>query len=242
VRWIVGDIQGCAREFEELLRLIRFDPDGDELWCLGDLINRGPDSLAVLRLWKSVGGRSLIGNHEVNALLSYSGRRPRELELLEDLFRSPDADRLMGDLRRLPALIHLPAVGVGPDAWIVHAGLDPRWKDLHRTAERINSEPHDDDWLLSPDVRFATVVRCCTDNGRRSDHNGAPEDCPSPYRPWDALYSGSTLVVHGHWATRGFYRTSRTMGLDSGCVYGGSLTAWCQDEDRIVRIPSRQTR
>lgn len=241
MRWLVGDIQGCAREFEKLLRVIRFNAHEDELWCLGDLINRGPDSLEVLRIWRSIGGRALIGNHEINALLAVSGRRPRRLRTLDTLFQAPDADALVRQLRSLPVLVHLPAVERGPDVWIVHAGLDPRWTDLHQTAAILNAEAHDDDWLESPGVQFATGVRCCAENGARSEDSGPPKDCRPPYRPWDRFYKGENLVVHGHWATRGYYRRKRTMGLDSGCVYGGSLTAWCQDEDRIVQVRSRRS-
>ena len=71
-------------------------------------------------------------------------------------------------------------------------------------------------------------------------HKGMPEACPPPCLPWDSFYHGEALVVHGHWAARGYYRGARSMGLDSGCVYGGWLTAWCQEEDRIVRVKSRQ--
>lgn len=240
VRWVVGDIQGCAREFERLLEAIRFQPGQDELWCVGDLINRGPDSLAVLRLWQSVGGRAILGNHEIDALLSFSQTKPKKLKRLQDLFRAPDAEELLGALRNLPILVHFSSGGKGPDAWMVHAGLDPRWTNLAEIASRINESPHDDTWLQSEAVDFATNVRCCTRDGRRSDHTGPPEECPAPFRPWDSFYSGRTLVVHGHWAARGYYRGDHTMGLDSGCVYGGSLTAWCQEEDRIVQIPSKE--
>ena len=65
------------------------------------------------------------------------------------------------------------------------------------------------------------------------------QECPPGTRPWDAFYLGSTLIVHGHWGKRGAYRTDRVIGLDSGCVYGGRLTAWCQEEDRTVSVPSR---
>jgi bis(5'-nucleosyl)-tetraphosphatase (symmetrical) len=239
MRWVIGDIQGCAREFDELLSAIRFDPNRDELWCVGDLINRGPDSLATLRLWQSVGGRSLLGNHEINALLSYSGRRPKELTLLEDLFDAEDAELFMQMLRGLPVFAHLPPEGRGPDTWIVHAGLSPLWTDLDRVSERINGAVHDDDWLESPDVQFAVNVRCCTEAGERNGFTGHPDECVEPFVPWDSLYRGREFIVHGHWAMRGYYRTDRTMGLDSGCVYGGSLTAWCQEEDRIVQVPSR---
>jgi len=239
MRWVVGDIQGCALEFDELLKRIRFDPRHDELWCLGDLVNRGPDSLETLRLWRDVNGHGLLGNHDIYALLAGSRRRLRKADSLDSLYEAHDADELLARLRRLPVLHHLPGVAGCPSAWIVHAGVDPRWKNLHEVAERINSGPHDDDRLQDPDVVFATRVRCCAADGRRCGHSGPAEDCPAPFKPWDAFYGGETLVVHGHWARRGFYRGERTMGLDSGCVYGGELTAWCQEEDRIVRVRAR---
>ncbi len=239
MRWLVGDVQGCARELEDLLGAIRFDPGRDELWCLGDLINRGPDSLDVMRLWMDAGGRGVIGNHEVAALLAFSGARRRPLPDLRGLFAAPDAPELMIALRALPALVHLPSRGDGPDAWVVHAGIHPHWTDLKTTAAEIESSEHDDAWLRSKPVRYAVNVRCCTPTGKRSDHSGPPSECAPPYRPWDDFYRGKTLVVHGHWAARGYYRGERTMGLDSGCVWGGKLTAWCQEEDRIFQVPAR---
>lgn len=239
MRWLVGDIQGCARELEDLMRAIRFDPSRDELWCLGDLINRGPDSLETVRLWRKTGGRGIIGNHEVAALLAYSGARPKPLPDLKGLLEAPDAPELMTDLRALPAMVHLPSAGDGPDVYIVHAGLHPDWTDLAATVAAIEAGDHDDAWLRSKPVRHAVNVRCCTPSGKRSDHSGPPSECAPPYRPWDEFYRGETLVVHGHWAARGYYRGDRTMGLDSGCVWGGKLTAWCQDEDRIVQVPAR---
>jgi bis(5'-nucleosyl)-tetraphosphatase (symmetrical) len=242
MRWLVGDVQGCALELEDLLRAVRFDPGRDELWCVGDLVNRGPDSLATVRLWQAVGGRGVIGNHEVYALCARSGRWPRKRDTLQALYDAPDADALLGALRALPALAWLPGerdVGVH-DVWVVHAGVSPQWTDLHAVAARINPLPHDDDWLESDDVSFATRVRCCTPTGERHRHDRKPEDCPEGYPPWDSVYRGDALVVHGHWAFRGHYRGERTLGLDSGCVYGGPLTAWCQQEDRVVQVPSRQ--
>lgn len=241
MRWCTGDLQGCASEFERLLRAIDFDPARDELWCLGDLVNRGPDSLAALRLWRDVGGRGVIGNHDVYALLTRSGRWPRKRDTLEALFNAPDGDQLLARLRALPVLAHLPGPPEArvPDLWVVHAGLDPRWTDLHAVAKTANAGPHDDAWLESPTVSFATRVRCCTANGERSKFDRDPADCPPPYKPWDAHYRGPAMVAHGHWAWRGHYRGAHTIGLDSGCVYGGPLTAWCQEEDRIVQVPAR---
>jgi bis(5'-nucleosyl)-tetraphosphatase (symmetrical) len=239
MRWLVGDIQGCVREFERLLREIRFDPVEDELWCLGDLVNRGPHSLETLRLWRDVGGRGILGNHDVYALLARTGRMRRRPDTLDALMDSPEADDLLDRLRALPLLVHLPGpsgVAGAQDVWVVHAGLHPNWTDLHAIAARTNEAPHDDDWLRSDDVRYAIRVRCCAPSGELSKYTGPPADCPPPARPWDDFYGGETLVVHGHWAQRGYYRGKRTMGLDSGCVHGGPLTAWCQEEDRIVEV------
>lgn len=239
MRWVVGDVQGCARELDDLLRAIAFDPAQDELWCAGDLVNRGPDSLATVRLWRDLGGKAVIGNHEVYALCVRAGRWPRKGDTLDQFFAADDADALLGTLRELPLLVHLDASSGGRDAWVVHAGVHPQWADLHAVAAELNPLPHDDDWLGHEAVSFATRVRCCTEDGARSRYHLQPEGCPPPYRPWDALYRGETLIVHGHWASRGYYRGPRTIGLDSGCVYGGFLTAWCQEEDRVVQVPSR---
>jgi bis(5'-nucleosyl)-tetraphosphatase (symmetrical) len=240
VRWVVGDVQGCARELDDLVKWIRFDPQRDELWSLGDLINRGPDSLAVLRLWRDLGGRGLLGNHDIYALRAHAGREPRKGDTLEGLFGAADVEMLLARLREQPALIRLTGGDGVRAAWIVHAGLHPLWDDLDDVASRLDAAPHDDAWLTSPDVKFATRVRCCTADGKRCRQTGPPGACPPPHRPWDAFYRGPTLVVHGHWARRGAYRGPRTMGLDSGCVYGGVLTAWCQEEDRIAQVPSRE--
>jgi bis(5'-nucleosyl)-tetraphosphatase (symmetrical) len=240
VRWIVGDLQGCARELDALLEVIGFDERRDQLWSCGDLINRGPDSLATVRRWRELGGRGVIGNHELYALMVRSGRWPRKPDTLEPLFGAPDADDLLASLRALPALVLLPGHGEVGDVWLVHAGVHPQWKDLHAVAAALEAREHDDAWLTSDEVTFATRVRCCTETGERSKFDGKPEQCPPPFRPWDELYSGSARIVHGHWAWRGHYRGARTIGLDSGCVYGGPLTAWCMEEDRVVQVPSQR--
>lgn len=235
VRWIVGDLQGCARELDALLEAIEFNEHRDQLWSCGDLVNRGPDSLATVRRWRALGGRGVIGNHEIYALMVRSGRWPRKRDTLERLFSAPDADQLMASLRALPALAFLPSDGPG-GVWLVHAGVSPQWHDLHAIANELEAREHDDDWLLSDEVSFATKVRCCTATGERSRFDRAPADCPAPFRPWDEFYTGPSTIVHGHWAWRGHYRGARTIGLDSGCVYGGPLTAWCMEEDRIVQV------
>jgi len=236
VRWVVGDVHGCARELDRLLRRIRFDPQRDELWSIGDLVNTGPDSLAALRLWRDVGGRAVLGNHDIYALRAFGGSRARRDDTLDELFEAPDAGELLEALRAQPVLVFHAGSDTVPPVWLVHAGLHPQWHDLDRVARRLDTGPHDDDWLRAPWVGFATRVRCCTPDGEMSDDPGPPASCEPPYRPWDDFYRGPALVVHGHWAMRGAYRGPFSMSVDSGCVYGGSLTAWCHEEDRLVQI------
>ncbi len=238
MRWLVGDLQGCVEPFERLLEEIRFDPERDELWCVGDVVNRGPESAATARLWKDVGAHGVLGNHDVYAVLAGSGAWPRKRDTLDDLFSATDRDDLLDSLRRLPVMVHLPAPCDGAeDVWLVHAGVLPGWTDLERLAALLDTGQHDDAWLQSETVSAATRVRCCAPDGELSRETGPPDDCAEPYRSWDSYYRGETRIVHGHWAQRGYYRGERTTGLDSGCVYGGPLTAWCQDEDRIVQVP-----
>ena len=241
MRWIVGDLQGCARELEALLRRVDFDAERDELWCVGDLVNRGPDSLAALRLWRSVGGKGVLGNHEVYALSVRAGNWPRKNDTLQELFDAPDADELLDALRRLPLLAQLPGADGTPDHWLVHGGLRPSWTDLPAVAARINAEPHDQDWLEAPDTKFATRVRCVDDAGEMVRFPGRPSERPAGSHPWETRRhdpGDGSWVVHGHWAMRGHYisHDKRVVGLDSGCVYGGPLTAYCAETAEVVQI------
>jgi bis(5'-nucleosyl)-tetraphosphatase (symmetrical) len=242
MRWVVGDIHGCAREFGDLLDAIRFDGARDELWSAGDLVNTGPDSLEALRLWKDTGARAVIGNHDAYALLARAGRAERRTDRLDRLFAAEDCDALLAKLRACPAMKHFERESDPRGVWLVHAGVHPRWTDLHALCARLESQPHDDDWLATPEIAFLTRVRCCDGFGERARFTGRPQDAPPPFRAWDDFYTGEDLVVHGHWAMRGFYRGERTLGLDAACVYGGRLTAWCLDDERIESVPCRVPR
>ena len=242
MRWVVGDIHGCARELGDLLDEIRFDPGRDELWSVGDLVNTGPDSLGVLRIWRDAGGRSVIGNHDIHALRVRGGRIGRRNDRFDELFAARDCDALLAPLRAAPALVRLEREIAPQGVWLVHAGIHPLWNDLPALAARLEAQPHDDDWLQGDEVSYMTRVRCCDRFGDRLKFTGRPGDAPPPYREWDAFYTGVDLIVHGHWAMRGHYRGPKTMGLDSACVYGGHLTAWCVDDDRIESVPCRSAR
>lgn len=242
MRWVVGDIHGCAREFGDLLDEIRFDPAKDELWSVGDLVNTGPDSLEVLRLWKDVGGRAVLGNHDIYALLAHSGRVARRADRLDALFAEGDGAALLARLRTSSSLVRLERESEPRGVWLVHAGLHPLWRDLPSLAERLEAMPHDDDWLSGDELSYMTRVRCCDRFGERFRFAGRPEDAPEPFRAWDAFYAGDDLIAHGHWGRRGYYRGPKTMGLDSACVYGGHLTAWCLEDDRIESVRCRSPR
>lgn len=238
MRWFVGDIHGCARELDDLLGAIRFDPDSDELWLTGDLVNRGPDSAAALRLARDLGGHGVLGNHDLHALRSLAGEIAREPDdTLDDLRAAPDGGELLAFLATWPGLRLLPG-GPRGTLCLVHAGIHPRWSDLP-AAERDLAPALELARARDERIRFATLARCCTADGgrvRARDDGG----CEPPSLPWDAHYAGAPLVVHGHWAQRGLYRTERVLGLDSGCAWGGALTAWNAEEDRIVQVPARR--
>jgi bis(5'-nucleosyl)-tetraphosphatase (symmetrical) len=236
MRWVVGDIHGCARELDRLLGVIKFDPKRDELWSIGDLVNSGPDSSAALRLWIDAGGRGVLGNHDLYALQAYAGIRARQNDTLDELFGSPESGVMIAALDALPLIARFPAADGLPEVWLVHAGIPPGWTDFHGLEQKLNRRPRNAEWVESAEVAFATRARCCRPSGEIVDIPVPPESCPEGSLPWDQLYRGDALVVHGHWAHRGFYRTASTLGLDSGCVYGGKLTAWCREEDRIVQV------
>lgn len=238
MRWIVGDVHGCVRELDDLLKLIRFDPATDVLWSCGDLVNTGPESSQVLRLFRDVGGKTVLGNHDIYALRAFDGKAQRRKDRLDELFAADDVEPLLAMLREAPVVEFFRRES-GRDIALLHAGVHPTWRSIEEVTAQLESKERNDDWLQSPELTFLTRVRCCDAAGNQVRFGGKPEDAPPPFRPWDEFYKGEEFVVHGHWAMRGFYRHERTMGLDSACVYGERLTAWCLEEDRVESVPCR---
>jgi len=228
-RIFVGDVQGCRAELERLLEALAFDPARDGLYPVGDLVNRGPDSAGVLRLARSLGARGVLGNHDVHALRAARGLRelgPRDT--LGELFAAGDGEEL------LAWLAELPFVRVFPDLVLVHAALHPAWRDPERELAGLDPlVPH-------PKVDFATRARYCTADGERPSTDWPPPD--PPYLPWfehwQARADERRTVVFGHWARLGLVQRPRVRGLDTGCVWGGQLTAWVAEEDRFVSVPA----
>src|SRR5262245_38438003 len=228
-RIFVGDIQGCRAELERLLDLVRFDPAQDRLEPVGDFVNRGPDSVGTLRLMRSLKAGGVLGNHDVHLLRAARGRRAvRPHDTFEDVLEAPDRDELLDWLAERPFFRDL------GDAWLVHAGLDPRWDD---PAEVLDAcDPYDP----SDACDFAIRVRHCTAEGERPKNDDPPP--PPPFLPWFEHWRGRGVptIVFGHWAMRGLVVEPGIRGLDTGCVWGGRLTAWIAEEDRLVHVPAER--
>jgi len=230
MRIFIGDVQGCAAALERLLAALR-PAAADQLYSVGDLVNRGPRSLDVLRHLRALDCRVVLGNHDVHLLQVAGGHAPRRPDdTFDDVLQAPDRDALLQWLTRQP-IVHIES-----DLVLVHAGLHPDWTDAAAIAPSINAAlpAH----LAGPPdarIRFATTVRYCDAVGRQPPRDDPPPG--PPFLPWDHFYRGAPLVVFGHWARRGLVRGRRVRGLDSGGVHGGSLTAWIAEEDRFVQVP-----
>ena len=261
--WVIGDIHGCWETLQRLLERIEWKPERDELWLVGDLVNRGPRSLEVLR-WAHEHSERLtvvLGNHDLHLLARAAGVTvAKEEDTLDKILAAPDRGELLGWLRRRP-LVHRFAPFV-----MVHGGLMPVWNieltcGLADAMEERLSGPEDETfmgrlvdnrkkpWLpdLEGDERLVaaaavfTRMRMVGPDGRaRLAFNGSPDDAPEDWRPWFAtsavLRQGYGLLF-GHWAQLGFHRAHDVACLDSGCVYGGSLTAFRLADGRVVHEP-----
>ena len=234
-RVFIGDIQGCAPQLDDLLRRLRLRSD-DRLYCVGDLVNRGPDSLGVLRRLRELGARVVLGNHDLHLLRLAAGVALRSpTDHLDAVLNAPDRDVLVQWLAAQPVL------RVEDDVVIVHAGLHPLWTDLPAVADALNS-------AIAAHVRtntdariqFVTEVRYCDAQGRRPARDDPPPE--PPFVPWDQHYHGTRTVVFGHWARRGLVVRPRVRGLDTGCVYGGPLTAWIAEAEQLDQVPGWRAR
>ena len=263
--YVVGDIQGCYAEWSELLELIAFDRTVDRLWLVGDLVNRGPDSLAVLRSVKALGSAAVtvLGNHDLHLLTVAAGhRRPHRNDTLSLVLDAPDRDELLAWVRKWPL------VASEGDRLLVHAGLLPSWtpaKALALSGEVeavLSSDAHeeflrnlygDQPSLWSESLagydRLRVIVNVCTrlrfcsevDRIELAEKRG-PERAPAGYAPWYAhpkRRSAGVTIFCGHWSALGLMFAPRVVMLDSGCVWGGTLTALRLDDGRVFQVPSR---
>lgn len=218
-----------------LLEEVRYDPSADALHPVGDLVNRGPDSVGALRVARDAGAAPILGNHDVMLLRQAHDPKAKGLRTtLEQLRAAEDGEELLEWLGTAP-------VALGwEDVIAVHAAIHPAWEDpLEVLRGRDPLDPGDDE------VEFAVRARYCDPEGRMPPRGvGDWPPPPAPFVPWDELWrereGEMRTVVFGHWARRGLVELERTRGLDTGCVYGGELTAWIPEEDRLVSVPARR--
>ena len=266
--YAIGDVQGCQAELLALLEKLRFDRARDRLWFVGDLVNRGPDSLGVLRFVRDLGEKAsvVLGNHDLHllAVAAGHGRGLRRADTLTDVLHAPDRDELLDWLRRCPLVHHDAEIGFA----MVHAGFPPQWTlaeaiaasreveaALARRPVKMYAEMYGDDPDLWSDSltgadRLRFIVNCCT-RLRFVDRDGrvnlrlkdAPSEVPAPWIPWFSApgrRTSAVRIVCGHWSALGLSIKANVWSLDSGCVWGGRLTGLkLGAQPEVVQVPCR---
>ena len=249
--YAIGDVQGCHDELLRLVEHLDYDPAKDRLWFTGDLVNRGPKSLETLRTIKALGNSaiSVLGNHDLHLLAVAVGiSRIKHQDTFEDILRAPDRDELLGWLRTFPLLHH------ESEFYMIPAGLPPQWRpeDAAKLAPEVESVLRSSDYvdflwhmygnepqMWSEELegfdrlRFITNcltrIRFCTPDGRINlMKKGSPNGSTDDLIPWFAhpdRPKSDAWVVYGHWSTLGYHQSHQTICIDTGCLWGGSLTA-----------------
>jgi bis(5'-nucleosyl)-tetraphosphatase (symmetrical) len=267
-RYAIGDIQGCCDELKALLARAGFSADRDELWFVGDLVNRGPKSLETLRFVRALGANAtvVLGNHDLHllALAFGSKRKLKDGDTLAAVLEAPDRDQLLEWLLGRPLAVFDEPRG----EFLVHAGLVPEWTPraaakLAREVEAVLREDartlfdsmygnKPDQWneaLRGMDrLRFVinafTRMRFCRRDGTVDlKAKGAPGEQHDDLLPWfdvPGRRSADVRVICGHWSTLGLKRRRDLLALDTGCVWGGALTAVNLDaEAEAIQLPCK---
>lgn len=261
--YAIGDIQGCYDSLRRLLDLCAFDPAVDRLWLVGDLVNRGPHSLETLRLIKSLGPAAVtvLGNHDLYLLMVAEGGakfRGKD-DTIQAILDAPDCAELLAWLRRQPLCY------TEGNYCLVHAGLLPQWtatqaRELSREVEAALQGPDYREFILnlwgseparwSDDltgwqrlrviVNAMTRMRFCTLDGTMEFKvKGKLANAPSGHLPWFDLpnrQSADSVLVTGHWSALGLKITPNLLALDSGCLWGGHLTAFRLEDKRLFQV------
>ncbi len=251
--YAIGDIQGCFRTFERLLERIEFRPKKDRLWIVGDMVNRGPRSLDVVRWLMDHDDCCdvVLGNHDIHLLARAAGlRKDKKLDTIDAVLAAKDRDDIVDWVRRQPFLM------VDEDNWaLVHAGVLPTWsmKQAKRYAAELSDALAGDDWQDGLDAMYGkpapawrddlkgaerlrtiaaafTRMRVCSKKGGVPDYDFAdvPERAPAGYVPWFEVgdrRDDVDTIVFGHWAALGLRIQPGIVATDTACVWGGRLTA-----------------
>ena len=269
--YAIGDVQGCAGALRSLLAHLGFAPERDRLWFAGDLVNRGPHSLAVLRFVRDLGERAVtvLGNHDLHLLASAAGARAlKSRDTFGDVLHAPDRDELLAWLRRQPLLHEDPESGYT----LVHAGLAPQWTLGEARAlaceveEHLRGDAHEallHDMYGNEPVRWSpslrgfersrfivnalTRIRYVTPGGALDLREAGPPGTQAPgLVPWfeaPGRRSRGARIVFGHWATLRLRAPDeaahRVHHVDTGCVWGGHLSALRLEDRRLFSVPCR---
>ncbi|MGO9444333.1 MAG: symmetrical bis(5'-nucleosyl)-tetraphosphatase [Thiobacillaceae bacterium] len=260
---VIGDVQGCNAALQELLSKIGFDSKVDRLWLVGDLVNRGPESLQVLRFVRNLGDAAItvLGNHDLHLLGVWAGRRQiHAADTLHAILHAPDCDELMHWLRNRPMAHYEHGV------LMTHAGTWPGWT-LEQTlahARELEAALRSDDYgsvlgslygsvpnvwrddLTGPDrlrviTNVFTRMRFCTAEGvMEFHHKGRIGSTPAHLMPWFDVPGRKTAgipIVFGHWSALGLLLREHILALDTGCLWGGQLTALRLEDRRPTQVP-----
>ncbi len=260
--YAIGDVQGCDRELQQLLEKIAFQPQSDQLWFVGDLVNRGPDSLAVLRRVKAMGDAAVVvlGNHDLHLLAVASGvGKLHPSDTLDAILHAADRDDLLDWLRHRPLLHH--AYGYT----LVHAGLLPSWTipqaaQLAREVETqlrsatgaeffeqmYGNQPNAWDDRLREHKRTRVIInaltrmRICSPQGEMEfKFKGELPNVPQGYHPWFAVpqrVNRHDTVIFGHWSALGLHLQHNVIALDTGCLWGGTLSAIRLEDRQLFQV------
>ncbi len=260
--YVIGDIQGCFDELQQLLATIRYDPASDDLWLVGDLINRGPQNLEVLELLMGLERvTAVLGNHDLHFLAIARGQQTQKRnDTLDDLLASPKLDAYVDWLRHCPLLHH----DAARNLVLVHAGLPPAW-----SLAQCLARAHEVEYALRADsyqeflnamygdqpdtfaeqleglTRLRVITNCltrlryCTAAGQLELKHKA-DLAPAGFAPWFSFpRQDEVTVLFGHWAAlEGKVDASFVRALDTGCVWGRALTALRLEDDVIFTVPA----
>ena len=260
--YVIGDVQGCA---EPLARLLAQIPAHADVWFCGDLINRGPDNLGVLRQVQALGSRArvILGNHDIHLLGVAAGvRAPGRSDTLDDILLSPDCEGCLNWLRQWP-LAHFEH-GI----LMVHAGVMPQWslKQVLQYSDEAHTLLASNGYIehlktlfgSSPNywknslrgaertraiINAFTRMRVCAPDGAMDfQFKGEIGDVPDGLLPWFRLPQRKTAdqaIVFGHWSALGLHCENNTICLDTGCVWGQKLTAYHYPSGEVISVPAK---
>jgi len=260
--YAIGDIQGCFSAVQQLLREIEFDPAQDRVWLVGDLVNRGPDSLGVLRWAKGLGEAAVVvlGNHDLHLLaVAYGFVKQGKKDTIAQILEAPDRAELLDWLRHQRLFYREDGYA------LVHAGLLPQWsiKKAAKLAAEVEGELHGKRYLkffehmygnephawgndlrgmdrLRMITNAMTRLRFCTPAGEMEfSHKGPPQVAPPGHLPWYDVAdraSRDTTVIFGHWSALGLTVRPDVLALDTGCLWGGCLTAVRLEDRKVFQL------